>query len=852
MKSTPVLFLIAFGLSLTGLKTPGIEDVQARPWEKTPPNKPLPTLLLADWPERGRGARVRPVDPLTLADLPGYASLDFKNYYIHAFSPGGRMLAAVTSDNSSSRLHLIDLKTWTDTLINVQLPSFTSGLRFGLEGNTLYWFQATLKSYNMPNGSGSYTLYGDYVLYRYDIATGEGRTMTKFPTLFDPWPDRALWLPEDNHLAVYGILRDSADPIRLALPYVYVINLTTGDIIYDIALEGVELSEDTEPFHQRHRPGWDWDRAGRRLYLIHAITDRVTVVDLTQGKVLQQTEVHPRFSLLDYLWHQLVVPAEAKLESGTDRYAILSPDGAWLYTVGMRREFSQQAGGAWVYREIPLKFQVIDTNDLTEIARLDLPVQYINLSPDGRWLLLSGHTEDTAHTVNRVGSGLYLYDAHRIEQQAHLQPGTEFWVQGFTPDSRYAYVSYFDEEGVYRLQVLDLASQRAVGEKVGDFGSLMVNTAAFPRVSIIRPPAWEYRAPDSVVVGTTVRLAATVQPPLFEVNTEITNVTANLSALGGPSDLPLTDMGDGTYRLETSILVDSPTGWRSVSILIEQTTPQGPYWTSFVKNIAVFPSGDLPIFDEALFENWGMAVGRGVEGLNLAESGIVYTGNRSSTFQVKGSFSGWTLAFQAAVPVSLMGYNALRFAFHPGNIVLPSSLRSSPRLSIQLLPGKTVNLLDGKWVDMGINDWQVVEIPLEVFDLKEPIRSVNFSGNLGGTFYLDDIRLTAITPSPATAVLEEHTALPQIFTLEQNYPNPFNSSTAIRFALPERSEVELAVYNLMGQKVTTLVEGVREAGVYTVRWDGQDGHGQGLASGMYLYRLQAGKQVETRKLLLLR
>ena len=91
------------------------------------------------------------------------------------------------------------------------------------------------------------------------------------------------------------------------------------------------------------------------------------------------------------------------------------------------------------------------------------------------------------------------------------------------------------------------------------------------------------------------------------------------------------------------------------------------------------------------------------------------------------------------------------------------------------------------------------------------------------------------------------------FALEQNYPNPFNSGTVIPFNLAHSDRVELALYNLTGQKVTTLAEGAREAGAYTVKWDGRDGRGQVLASGVYLYRLRAeGGQEETRKLVLAR
>jgi len=106
---------------------------------------------------------------------------------------------------------------------------------------------------------------------------------------------------------------------------------------------------------------------------------------------------------------------------------------------------------------------------------------------------------------------------------------------------------------------------------------------------------------------------------------------------------------------------------------------------------------------------------------------------------------------------------------------------------------------------------------------------------------------------PATAVAEEFTAdRPSALALSQNYPNPFNSSTAIAFDLPHQEAVELSVYTIAGQQVATLVRGVRAAGRYRITWDGHSDAGAALASGVYLYRLRIGAQVETRKMLLLR
>jgi len=89
--------------------------------------------------------------------------------------------------------------------------------------------------------------------------------------------------------------------------------------------------------------------------------------------------------------------------------------------------------------------------------------------------------------------------------------------------------------------------------------------------------------------------------------------------------------------------------------------------------------------------------------------------------------------------------------------------------------------------------------------------------------------------------------LPREFRLEQNYPNPFNPETTIQFALPERSQVTLRLFDFLGREVAMLLEGDLQPGVFKVTFDA--GH---LASGLYLYRLEAGGFVQTRKMTLLK
>ena len=95
--------------------------------------------------------------------------------------------------------------------------------------------------------------------------------------------------------------------------------------------------------------------------------------------------------------------------------------------------------------------------------------------------------------------------------------------------------------------------------------------------------------------------------------------------------------------------------------------------------------------------------------------------------------------------------------------------------------------------------------------------------------------------------------LPTAFSLADNYPNPFNPTTTIKYALPQAADVELTVYNVVGQPVRTLVAEHQSAGRYVVEWDATNDSGHSLSSGMYIYRLQAGEEFrEIKKMLLLK
>ncbi|MCD6162228.1 MAG: T9SS type A sorting domain-containing protein [candidate division Zixibacteria bacterium] len=113
---------------------------------------------------------------------------------------------------------------------------------------------------------------------------------------------------------------------------------------------------------------------------------------------------------------------------------------------------------------------------------------------------------------------------------------------------------------------------------------------------------------------------------------------------------------------------------------------------------------------------------------------------------------------------------------------------------------------------------------------------------------LDDIDVPAtLIVGDTTGIENENIALTAAYSLSQNYPNPFNAQTAINFALPEASDVELSVYNILGQKVATLVDGFKQAGYHTVSWKAVN-----VSSGIYYYKITTGDFIKVNQMTLLK
>jgi len=150
-------------------------------------------------------------------------------------------------------------------------------------------------------------------------------------------------------------------------------------------------------------------------------------------------------------------------------------------------------------------------------------------------------------------------------------------------------------------------------------------------------------------------------------------------------------------------------------------------------------------------------------------------------------------------------------------------------------------------------DPSVTEIKLEPTVLEEPHHSVFFVyANTDANGQYTQWREDPEVVSGAVALTATSPNLPKAFGIDQNYPNPFNPTTQVKFALPRNAHVRLTVFNVLGQEVRSLVDKDMTAGTHEVTWDGRNGDGGQVSSGIYFYRINADNFSATKKMMMLK
>jgi len=162
--------------------------------------------------------------------------------------------------------------------------------------------------------------------------------------------------------------------------------------------------------------------------------------------------------------------------------------------------------------------------------------------------------------------------------------------------------------------------------------------------------------------------------------------------------------------------------------------------------------------------------------------------------------------------------------------------------------GPLVNTSGGIWtpVYIPLADYANKSVQIAFYLHSQPYWNGANTSSTG--WYIDDLAIGGL----ATSIDDQFSSGQVIssYALLQNYPNPFNPATMIEYELPRAGQIEITIFNLLGEKVRALVNHHQASGQYRVQWDGRDDNGKAVTSGVYLYRLRAENFVQTRKMIL--
>jgi hypothetical protein len=321
------------------------------------------------------------------------------------------------------------------------------------------------------------------------------------------------------------------------------------------------------------------------------------------------------------------------------------------------------------------------------------------------------------------------------------------------------------------------------------------------------------------------------------------------TAVGYGGIILRTTDGGATWRSQTS---GTTLGLRDVSFVDANTGTAVGHEGTILHTTTGGGTGNPPpqgaglvVYDDTLASPW----------INASWSATVAFDSEAPTF------SG-----AAAIRVAQNAWGALRL--HSGPWGSPQDLNPANYASLDFaVHGGTQGLSLGvnlendlgqsfpvvQNIAVAANGWTVLSFPMSQLNPNNQVIHRLVIRDLSGqsrTFSLDEIRFA---PALQATRLARADQIPSAFRLGQNYPNPFNPATTIRFELAEPAQVTLSVYNLLGQEVVRLLDNAPfAAGFHQVRWDGRNTDGRPTVSGVYLYRLQAGVFVASRKMLLLK
>ena len=342
------------------------------------------SLLAVEWKGGSEGNLLAPLDPATGIALPGYTPISVGQSYFHAFSPDRQTLAAVIFPNDTTyngNLLLIDLPAWKTQTFKLNLHGWVTAMVFSPDGRRLA----------IAHGESTYRL------TVFDLEQGVITAQQKT----DSFVTRLKFTADGESLMLYRpAIQNFYTDNELGAGPPQVLLLDAADLSprWSAELVGVRdgiLPKDEKTVIDLNQPGtamylspalaYAPDRDA--LYIIHADSEQLTTIDFNAQKV-ETVEIQTKLSWFERLLSLDASVAYAKVADGTGKQAVVSPDGQFLYVVGVNNASFQDQQGNWQMSQTPLGADIIQTSDGSRVMHIETEAADLSLSPDGRFLYL--------------------------------------------------------------------------------------------------------------------------------------------------------------------------------------------------------------------------------------------------------------------------------------------------------------------------------------------------------------------------------------------------------------------------------------------------------------------------------
>jgi WD40 repeat protein len=350
------------------------------------------SLLVTEWKGTSEGNILFPLDPASRTALPGYTPISLGQSSFHAFSPDRRTLAVVSFPSDSTyngSLLLIDLSAWRTQRFELGLIGWVSAMVFSPDGNQLA----------IAHGETNHKL------TIFDLEQGVITAQSQM----DSFIPQLKFTESGEALMLYSPAINTTNGLTTGSPRIILLDAADLSRRWSATLEdvhdGIFPKDENVTSASLHEPGqalflspglvFAPDRDA--LYVVHADSGQLTTVDFESRKV-ETVEIRAQLSWFEQILSFTAGVAHAKISDGTNKQIAISPDGQFLYVIGVSNTSYQDQQGNWQMEQTPLGMEIILTSDGGRVEHVETDATELSLSPDGRFLYLRNWERTTPWT----------------------------------------------------------------------------------------------------------------------------------------------------------------------------------------------------------------------------------------------------------------------------------------------------------------------------------------------------------------------------------------------------------------------------------------------------------------------